>query len=87
MLHRDLQRDYQQGATQGGNDPADSDSCLLRSVTDSLYSEYNGYSLVEKLMAVISESFAPQERKKDSNGQYARPGTNSQKFSLQWPCI
>jgi hypothetical protein len=60
VLHRDLQRDYQQGATQGGNDPADSDSCLLRSVTDSLYSEYNGYSLVEKLMAVISESFAPQ---------------------------
>ena len=78
-----LERDCQ----QGGKDDADSDTRLLGCVTDSVYTEHDGFALFERLMAAISESFAPQERKKDSNGQYARPGTNSQKFSLQWPCI
>lgn len=78
-----LERDCQ----QGGKDAADSDTRLLGCVTDSMYTEHDGYALFEKLMAVISESFAPQERKKDSNGQYARPGINSQKFSLQLPCV
>ena len=65
-----LERDCQ----QGGTDAADSETRLLGCVTDRMYTEHDGYALFEQLMAVISESFAPQERKKGSDGQYARPG-------------
>jgi TBC1 domain family protein 5 len=65
-----VERDCQQGAKS----PAESDAGLIGCVTDSTFTEHDGYALFEKLMEVVSESFAPQERKKEKDGQYARPG-------------
>ena len=58
----------------GDKSTADSEAGLLGCVTDKDFTEHDAYALFEKLMAVISESFAPQERKKTTDGQYARPG-------------
>jgi hypothetical protein len=58
----------------GDEGTADSEAGLLGCVTDKDFTEHDAYALFEKLMAVISESFAPQERKKTTDGQYARPG-------------
>jgi len=65
-----LERDCQQGLKGA----PDSEAALLGAVTDTAFTEHDGYALFEKLMSIISESFAPQERKKGSDGQYTRPG-------------
>ena len=65
-----LERDCQH--TDKGS--PDSEAGLLNCVTDRDFTEHDGYALFEKLMDVISESFAPQERKKGTDGQYTRPG-------------
>jgi hypothetical protein len=67
-----LERDcLQQGPGEGS---ADSDSALLCCVADKSSVEHDGFALFEHLMAIVSESFAPQERKKGKDGQYERPG-------------
>ena len=65
-----LERDCHQGDKGAPN----SEDSLLSCVTDREFTEHDGYALFEKLMDMISESFAPQERKKGTDGQYARPG-------------
>ena len=65
-----LERDCQ----QSDSGSLDSDGELMGLVTDRKFTEHDGFTLFENLMAIISESFAPQERKKGSDGQYARPG-------------
>ena len=68
-----LERDCVQGSDSAP--PPDTDEVrLLHSVTDHAYVEHDGYALFAALLALVSESFAPQERKKGKDGQYERPG-------------